>query len=213
MGKIIIFLGSYFFLCFNCIAQSQKYFEGEITYQNSYKPKMANFNINIPKTLFGSGSRLSFKEGNFRHDYDGGIFEFDIYNKTDNKLYVKKRNNDTIYWIDCSLPGKEIKNFKLILKKENIMGIDCDQLIVQYGKGTSVNYYNSDSIAANPSWFKDFKLDGENLIDEKEKSIFLKSENEFDDFFVIATATKISRHKIDEGIFKISADSILSKIE
>jgi hypothetical protein len=213
MSKMISFFLGYFFLGFKRLSEPQKYFEGKIYYRHSFKPKLVNSNINMPKRLFGSGSKLSFKEGNYRHDYRGGIFEFDIYNKTDNKLYLKKRDNETIYWIDCSLAGKKIKNSKIFPKTENVMGIDCDQIIIEYEKEVSVQYYNSDFIAIDPLWFNDFKLNGQNLIDEKVKSIFLKAENEFSDFFMIATATKINRRKIDERIFKISANSILSKID
>lgn len=141
------------------------------------------------------------------------MFEFDLYNKADNKMYLKKRNNDTIYWSDCGIPGKKIKNFKFTAGKENILGIVCNQLIIQYEKTAQVHYYNSDSILTNPAWFTNFKLDGENVIDQKEKSIFLKSENEYDHFTMISRAVKISREKIPEKIFKIPANAILIKDE
>jgi hypothetical protein len=190
------------------LGEPQKYFEGKIYYQHIFRAKTGSCKINMPKRLFGTASKLSFKEGNYRHDYAGGIFEFDIYNKVDNKLYLKKRDNATIYWIDCSLPGKEIKNSKIFPKTENVMGIDCDQVIIEYEKDVSIQYYNPDSFAIDPSWFKDFKLNGQNLIDEKARSISLKAENEFSDYFMISTATKVKRRKIDERIFQVSANSI-----
>src|SRR5690348_6056053 len=85
-----------------CISQSKSYFEGTITYQFTFKAdKIPNPNDALTPYL-GKGSTLFFKEGNYRHEYDGGLFEYDIYNKQDNKLYLKKRNNDTLYWTDCS---------------------------------------------------------------------------------------------------------------
>ncbi|MEO8854525.1 MAG: hypothetical protein ABI359_12150 [Ginsengibacter sp.] len=209
MNKISIVIGGFLLMTLNSIGQSQKNFEGEIIYQFDFISKMPKVDSKMIKNIVGSGSTLSFKQGNYRHDYDGGIVEFDIYNKEDNKAYFKKRNNDTIYWSDCSLPGNKIKNFKFASKKETILGIDCDQLIIEYEKKSEIHYYNSDSIITNPAWFKNFKTNGENLIDEKEKSIFLKSESDFDGFTMISIADKISRHKIDEKIFKIPANSIL----
>jgi hypothetical protein len=195
----------------NSISYSQNYFEGKIIYKLDFKSKNPDITADMLKSYLGNGLTLLFKQGNYYHRFDGGIYEFELYNKADNKSYLKKRDNDTIYWSDCSVPGDKIQEFKLTGKKETILGIVCNQILVRYKKKTEIHYYNSDSVAINPAWFKNFKQDDEYLVDQKEKSIYLKSENEFDEFTAIETAVKITREPVDEKIFKLPGNAILVK--
>jgi hypothetical protein len=122
---------------------------------------------------------------------------------------MKKRGNDTIFWYDCGLAGDKINKSLFTKKKETILGITCDELIIRYEDRTESQYYNSDSISINPSWFKRFTLDRENYIDEKEKSIYLKNKIDYSYFSFTQTATKISRGHIDNKIFEIPSNAIL----
>ena len=161
--------------------------------------------------VIGTGSTLYFKEGNYRHDYSGGIFEFDIYNKEENKIYQKKRNNDTIFWTDCGKAADKIVHSFFTSKADTVLGIICDRFKIQYSKSSEIHYYNNDSIRINPDWFKKFRLSDEYLIDLKEKSIYLKSENTFDYFTLIETATQINRRKVDIEKFSIPKNAILAE--
>jgi hypothetical protein len=192
-------------------AQTKKYFEGKITYKFSLVSKNEKIDTNYLKNIFGNGSTLIFKQGNYYHKFEGGLMEFDIYKKEDNKYYLKKRGNDTLFWYDCGSAGDKIEKFLFSAKKENILGVTCDELIIQYNDKTESHYYNPDSISINPDWFKRFTLDGENIIDEKEKSIYLKRKVENSYFLLTETATKVRRERIDDKIFEISPTAILSE--
>ena len=209
MNKRNLIFAFTLFITIGCVGQSQKFFEGEIIYKFDFKSDRVKDPSKLLTPIIGVGSTLYFKEGNYRHDYEGGIMEFDIYNREDNKMYEKKRNNDTIYWSDCGIVSNNILDTLFKSKTDTVMGIICDQFAVRYKKGSEVHYYNSDSIRINSEWFKDFKLNDEYLIDLKEKSIYLKSKNFFDFFELIETATKISRQTIDIEKFKIPKNSIL----
>jgi hypothetical protein len=63
----------------------------------------------------------------------------------------------------------------------------------------------------DPAWFKHYTSDGENLIDEKEKAIYLKNITEFPAFFIQETAIKITRKKIADKVFDLPANAILSE--
>jgi len=204
---------SFTFLLVSVVTNAQNYFEGKIVYEHKFKAKVSNINLQVLKNYLGNGSTLLFKQGNYYHKYNGGQYEFDLYIRTDNKAYLKKRNNDTIFWSDCTRPGDEILDFKFIPKKEKILGITCNQLVIKYKGRSEVHYYNSDSVLTNPEWFKDFERNGQNRIDEKEKSIFLKNESEFEKFIMISSAIKISREPIDEKIFTIPASAILVEMK
>lgn len=200
-----------FFLLFslNGKGQIKKYFEGKIIYTPELISNNEKVDTGYLKKLFGNSVTLYFKEGNYCHIFDGGMFEFDIYRKKDNKFYIKQRGNDTIFWKNCGTPGDKIEKFTFSKNKEKILGINCDELIIQYKDRSESHYYNSDSILTNPKWFKAFTLNGENLIDEKEKSIYLKNKIDYGYFQIIQTAINISREKIPAAVFDIPANSIL----
>jgi hypothetical protein len=187
------------------------YFEGTVTYKYDVMSKNAQFDSVWLRSLIGHGSTLFFKEGNYMHRYLGGLTRYDLYRKEDNKVYSKLTGNDTLFWTDCSKPGDEVMKFSFTPKKENILGVLCDELIIYYKGRTITEYYNSDSLKINPVWFTNFLRDGQNLIDKKEKAIFLKQKVEYPDFKITITATAFSREPIDEIIFKLSAGEIVSQ--
>ena len=188
---------------------SQNYFEGKIIYKLDVKTKDPGLDPAKLKAYFGQEVTLVFKDGNCYYSFKDGPHDFWLYNKADNKSYLSKRGTDTIYWIDCSAGGNRIQKLRLTGIKETILGIDCNEMLIQYSEITTTRYFNSDSIPVNPAWFKNYKRDDEYLIDEKQKSIFLKSETEFEKFIVIETAVKISWEPVNEKIFKLPENAIL----
>src|SRR5579872_1469612 len=136
------------------LAQSQNYFEGKIVFKYELKAKASNLDLKKLKNYLGNGSTLSFKQGNYYFHHDDGTYEYEFYNQSANRFYSKKRNNDTIYWRDCSQPGKVITDLEFSQGKEKVLGIRCDQLRIQYKEYSDVHYYNADSIPLNPNWFK-----------------------------------------------------------
>lgn len=193
----------------NTYSQSNKFFEGTISYRYSFKDAKIPNPEKVLTPYIGLGSTLYFKEGNYRHEYDGGMLEYDLYNRTDNKFYFKKRNSDTLFYNDCSVRGDSILNFVYTPKADTVMNIVCDRLAIEYRDKTEIHYYNSDSISIDPEWFKNFKMDDEYLIDKKEKSIFLKSENDLEYFTVISAAEKVSVSRVDMNKFTIPSNVIL----
>ncbi len=191
------------------IGEGQRYFEGEINYKFDFKSDKIKEPGKLLIPVIGVGSILYFKEGNYRHEFEGGTMEFDIYNREENKMYQKKRNNDTIYWTDCSKANNNILDSVFSPKTDTVLGIICDRFAIQYKEASEVHYYNSDSIYINPEWFKNFKLNDEYFIDLREKSIYLKNEYSLGYFKLIETATKIIRQIIDIEKFRIPKNSIL----
>jgi len=185
------------------------YFEGWIKYKNDIVLKNRNIDSLKLKEFVGDGSTLYFKEGNYLHTYEGGPMMKDLYKKEDNKAYFKLNNSDTTFWVDCKKPGDEILKISFTPKKEKILGIDCDELVIYYKDKISTDYYNDDKFGINPDWFKNFIMDGQDQIDQKEKAICLKHKTEYSGFIIIETAISYSKEKIKEEIFKISPKEIL----
>ncbi len=198
------------FIIFNsfCVF-GQQYFEGSIQYSHDLRPRSKTIDIVKLRKLVGNGSTLYFKDGNFRHDHDGGEFEFNLYNRVENRSYYKKRDNDTIFWSDCSKGGSCIVRIKPAAKQMEILGIKCRELYIEYTDHVKVEYFNSDSIRVDPGWFTQYKRDDQYKVDAIERSIFLRSELKYPMVQLITQATAVRRKVLSDDIFKIPADAIL----
>ena len=207
----------YFLLCLVAIsvltANGQHYFEGKIIYKFDFASHLIKEPSKLLAPLMGPGSTLYFKEGNYRHEYEGGILEFDLYIQKESKFYQKKRDNDTIYWKDCSVADNKILDSSYLAKTDTVLGIICDRFEIKYKESSEIHYFNLDSVYINPEWFKNYKSNDEYLIDLREKSIYLKSEHSFQYFKLIETATQINRQTVEFDKFRIFKNAILAKME
>ena len=190
-------------------SSNSEYFEGNVTYKHDIFSKNTMLDSSALRSMFGFGSTLTFKEGSYLHKYDGGLINEDLYRKEDNKMYFKKFGSVTTFWVDCGTPGDKIIKFAFTPKKEKILGIECDELMIYYQNKIVSDYYNSDSLKINSEWFKRYVLDGEYIIDQKEKSISLKHKTEYANFIIIETATKIHRENVNDSSFNIASNEIL----
>ncbi|MEO6691910.1 MAG: hypothetical protein ABIO44_06180 [Saprospiraceae bacterium] len=206
-----IFLGlTVFIACSSWTATTDnKYFEGKLTFKNTYIIKTDKVESAYLDKVFGKTAETFFKEGNYFEKYDGGFMLWQLYNRQNNKTYSSRNQTDTVYWFDCGQPGQKILRTEINPKKENILGIDCDELVIYYNSKTVSYYYNSDTLKVNPEWYKDFTYLNKNINTEKMKSIYLKYKLEYPDFIANVTATSISWQTIDNKIFSVPIDKIL----
>jgi hypothetical protein len=188
-----------------------KYFEGAMTYKSDIVVKNPQIDSSLIRNILGAGSTLFFKDGNYLLEYNGGLLKRQLYRKQDNKIYIRKNKNDTTFWVDCGNAGEEVIKFSLTRKKEKILGVECDELVIFYNDKTVSDYFNSALFRTNPAWFKNFKYENQNIIEEKEQAVCLKHKTEYPDFTIISTAITFSKKKIDDRIFKISSDEILAE--
>jgi hypothetical protein len=207
--QITVLFFAVLFISGSCGISSHNYFEGIVSYQHKIITKDPNFSIAKLEQFFGTGSILTFKEGNFAHMYSESIMKRDVYRRKENKFYFSTMSSDTTYWLDCGKKGDEILKFSFTPKKEKILGIICDELIIQYKNKTVKDYYNSSTLTTNPEWFAQYTLDGENIIDLKEKAIYLKRKVVYPEFTLVSTATSFTRTQVSDEVFTIPADAIL----
>ena len=200
-----------FFIC--CSWQKKNpgnnYFEGTISYKIDRIVKNSTADPTSLSDLFGTSSILFFKQGDFLEKYKGSLVTQELYKKQDNKMYFKRNYSNTFFWNDCGKPGDRILKFELNPKKEKILGIDCDELIIYYDDRIESDYYNADLFSINPDWFKNFILNGENEIDQKEQAVCLKHKIEYPGFIIVITATSFSRQKVNDNIFQIPPGEVL----
>ena len=140
------------------------YFEGTITYKGEFIRKTSKFDSTTLAFFAGESSTLYAKEGNFLMKVKRGFTVRFLYRKEENKFYREKFNSDSVYWTRCDQQGQKILKMTRRIKEEKILGIECDELKVYYENKTVSYYYNSDTLKANPAWFKYLTIDNENLV-------------------------------------------------
>jgi len=209
--KIFALIGLSVILAFSSIQKDDngEYFEGKIIYKNQYIIKTNKIDSAYLDKIFGKTANLSFKEGNYLETYDGGFMLEQLYIKKDNRTYLKKNESDTLYWFDCNTPGDKIIRTEINLKKEIILGIECDELVTYYPNKTVSFYYNSDTLKINPDWYNNFTTSNKNLNTQKMKSVYLKYKIEYPDFIATVTAISIKTEKLDDKLFSIPKNKIL----
>lgn len=185
------------------------YFEGQITFNFSYVIKTKNVDSAYLDKIFGTNAILTFKEGNFFETYDKGYIKTQIYNKNNNRTYLQKDFSDTLYWFDCGTEYEKPIHTNIHSKKENILGIECDELTTIYKNKTVRFYFNPDSLVINPIWYDKFTLSNKNINTKIMKSMYLKYQLDYPDFTVTASATFIKNQSIDSTIFNIPQNKIL----
>lgn len=205
----VIFILSFLF-CTNAFSQSKKkYFEGEIFYEVKVETQKRGLDTTKLYNLFGRHSMLIFKQGNYKIKSDGNLISEQMYSRATNKFYFIKQNADTIHWSDCATKGDSILKMVHNAKKVKILGIVCDEFIFYYADKIVSDYYNQDLFAINPTWFKNFTRDNENIVDEKEKAVCLKHKIEYNGFTYIQTAVGFNKKNIDNKNFLLPASAIL----
>jgi len=134
MKKLILAL---FILCsLNACSQtnSKDSFEGVITYEIFFVPKSKDQEFNLyQKQKYGTEAKLYIsKNGDFKREYtksgDKG-FDFNIYDKSENRLYAKWRNIDTVYSLSAENNSLEFIEDKE-LKGETIKGFKCNAYLI-----------------------------------------------------------------------------------
>jgi hypothetical protein len=204
-------------ICISIACRSQdlpnKYFEGSITYKIDIVLKTQRVDSISLRKLFGTKSVLYFKEGNFVEEYQNSLVKHQLYRKEDNKLYFRKHKTDTTLWMDCSKSNDTKFIFYASPKKEKIVGVNCSQLTITTDEKIVTDYYNQELFKTNPVWFKDFKLDNQNIVEQKEKAVCLKHKIEYPDFIIIATATSYTKKKINDSVFELGSEEILVPVQ
>lgn len=191
---MIVFL---LFLKFEALAQTDD-FEGTIQFSFSQ----------AAKSEYGKTSEtyLSFiKMGCNKQVYNNSShIEWFMYLDKPNRLYCKLPQKDTIFYFDCSKEDRNLKIKKIykLSQKKNILGHDCNQLIVESTMGKETYYY-SPQLKLNPQYFSRYRLWGRNVVCQNAQSVFLETSSDNGSIIEIHKATKIDRKKIDDRTFEL----------
>lgn len=185
-------------------------FEGKITYHNSYKSKLPNVTDQQFTSMMGSTQEYIIKGGNYRSSTNGTMFTWQLYLNSDNKLYNKMSNSETILWNDGSENKDSILKVELNKQVVEILGYKCDELILTCKSGVQKYYFNSKlgvdfSLFSNHlygNWYDYVKL---------AQALPLKMVMEAEPFILTSMAIEVKEMKIDEKELKLPENAKTAK--
>lgn len=183
------------------IAKAQD-FEGEVLYSIKYQsknPKMSNTQMEF---LFGNWQSFGIKGGSYKNTSNGKVLLWQIYKGSENKLYNKAANAETIFWIDVAVQKDEVLKTELNKGVTEILGYKCDELILTCKSGLQKYYFNAE-LAINPETYKTHKYGNWYDYLLLSKAIPLKTIIENEQFVMEQVATAVKPKKVAEDYFNL----------
>jgi hypothetical protein len=202
--KIIVF-----FLTTISISYGQD-FEGKVVYKNDYKSKIANVTNEQFSSMMGTTQEYFIKGGNYKSITNGTFAQWQIYINTDNKLYNKISNSPTILWNDGAVNPDEVVKAEVNKEVIDILGYNCDELILTCKSGVQKYYFNS-KLKVNPTLFEKHKFGNWNEVISRTNSLPLKMIIDSTQFTLECMVTEIIPLKLDDKMFELPVDSKVEK--
>lgn len=188
-------------LLISFIGYSQN-FEGEISYSNSYKSKIAQVNDEQWKTMMGGIQKYAIKNGDYKSETNGTLMLWQLYINKDNKLYNKMSNSEVIYWFEGSVQNEEILSATINKNSTEVLGYTCDELILNCKSGVQKYYFNS-KFSVDPSNFINHKFGNWYDFVSRSKAMPLKIIIDTNQFTLTSVATNIVAKALDMSMFSL----------
>jgi hypothetical protein len=179
-----------------------QYFEGKISYANTYKSKNPKMTDQQWTSIMGSRQEYLIKGGDYKSIANGTLVQWQLYINKDNKLYNKMINSETVFWNDASDQGDEILKVEVSNGVTEILGYNCDEVVLTCKSGVQKYYFNS-KLSVDTKLFSNHKFG--NWFDylSKSKSLPLKSVVETAEFTLESVATEVNRMQLDSKNFEL----------
>lgn len=183
---------------------SQTFFEGDVIYKFDLQKKDSSFDETSVITYPAKTTISIYKNGDWLQKPDDGIIEYSYFNHSDNRLYWKIKNVDTVFYelgnnrreteVDSTLASKIEYN------TDTILGFPCNRLIIQTPKFKLTFIYTT-TFEINPLWYKNTKIGYYDILYGLTKAIYLESIVETKYFISTMTAQNIHPRKISDREF------------
>lgn len=178
------------------------FFEGKITYQNTYKSKIPNATSEQFTAMMGSTQEYFIEGGKYKSVTNGSLSQWQLYVPSENRLYTKMSTSDTLLWTDGNSNPDEAVKYEIQKSAVEILGYKCDALVVQTKTGTITYYYNK-KIKIDPELYKNHQYGNWAFLTGKSKSLPLKIEMETPQFTLVSEAVEIKEIELDSEFFDL----------
>jgi len=189
-------------------AKPVEYFEGIITFEDTYTSSNPDVNIAAVNTQYGTKSEFYFKNGNYKQIYNGSVLKSLLFNSKDNRSYVQSSVTDTLFYMDCSESNEIIVSSELSKDKETVLGRSCSVLSViandLLGKPSRIStYYFDESMSINPEWYENVRFSSYDKLYAIMKSLPIKTIHETEHYTVTSVAVSVKKQAIDSSVFQL----------
>ncbi len=195
------------FLTTEIVAQN---FEGKITYENKYISRINNVTDDQLASMMGITQEFFIKGGDYKSILNGTFLQWQLYINKENRIYTKNSNTSTIIWNDGESNDDNIIDVKLNRNATEILGKECDELVLTTQKGFQKYYFNS-SLKCDPSLYVKHKFGNWNEFVSKTKSLPLKIIIDNPQFVFESTATEIKQVNVATNLFQLPVNSMIEK--
>ena len=207
MMKKTLFTLSFILLAVIAFAQN---FEGKVVYHNAYKSKSPTLTDAQLTKIMGDVQNWYIKNGEYKSDINGIYIQWQLYANSENKLYTKLGNTDTVYYNDAAQGESEINNVQLNKATTDILGYKCDELILTTKTG-SEKYYFSSKLPINSKLFLNHKFGDWYAYLAKANAVPLKTIIDTPQFSLESVATEITPMKLEKSFFTLQPGTKTAK--
>ncbi len=197
-------------------AKSVEYFEGVITFEDTYTSSNPAVDIAAVNAQYGTTSEFYFKNGNYKQIYNGSVLKSLLFNKKENRSYIQSSATDTLFFVDCSESNEMIASSEIDKNKDTVLGRNCTILRViandLLGKPSRIStYYFDESIGINPEWYENVRFSSYDKIYAIMKSLPIKTIHETEHYTVTSVAVSIKKQAIDSSVFQLPQGVVTMK--
>jgi len=198
MNKLLVFV----LIIFSTLTVFGQYFEGKITYSNTYKNKNPKMTDQQWLSMMGGIQEYYIKGGNYKSVTNGTLMQWQLYVNSENKLYSKMSNSETVFWNDGLTNPDSIISVELNKNVIEILGYKCDELILTCKSGIQKYYFNS-TLKVDVSLFENHKFGNWYDFLKESNSLPLKMLIDNAQFTMENIATEVKEMKLNDKDFQL----------
>jgi hypothetical protein len=206
MNKLLVFA----LITFSTLTVFGQNFEGKITYSNTYKNKNPQMTDQQWLSMMGGTQEYYIKGGNYKSVTNGTLMQWQLYVNSENKLYSKMSNSETVFWNDGLTNPDSLISVKLNKNVIKILGYECDELILTCKSGIQKYYFNS-TLKVDVSLFENHKFGNWYDFLKESNSLPLKMIIDNAQFTMENIATEVKEMKLNEKDFQLPENTKTAK--
>ena len=197
-------------LTFICFTANAQFFEGTVTYRNTYKTRIAGVTDDQFSTMMGGIQYYYIKGGDYRSEMNGTLMQWQLYNNKDNKIYTKMANSTSAMFNEGSVNNDEVVSAVIRKDAETVMGYKCDELIITTKKSVQKYYYTS-KLPVNGKLFVNHKFGNWDVYMQNANAVPLKIIMETPQFSMESLASEVKATKLEDSLFTLPVGMQVTK--
>lgn len=190
-------------LCVVPFVATGQYFEGRITYKNTFKGGAVETDVKQMAEMMGDQMDYFIKGGSYKSELNGKTVQYQLFSKTENKLYSKFVPYDTLYWMDVSVDLDPVIETTVLKTQEEVLGVKCSGIEIKTKNGLKYTFYFNTKYAIDWAAYKKHKTGCWAAFTAASKSLPLKSIIESPQFSMTSVAVEIKPEKLDDNAFAV----------